>query len=450
MDCIQQSGSSAVMGCKVKRWCYTVDGVVFEGTSTLEENDEGEAVRIYKNADGEIVDKADYASEACVDCSKPVGVSLCNVQTLAQAIATAIAGNTSVPTPDIDYTSILDTISAHLEHIDGDQHEEVTHLEDVVDLLQRMRDEQLVTNDTLEQLNTSCEQSITYLEGIEQNTDELEAALLEVVSINSSILDSVDDLEGLIVAGNLLHVTTNNKLDEFMELFSPVDCSDFLVSDFYRLTGENPDNYMITEWKDTGKIYNRSHIGDAIDFVGTWDISPTNGLPIPEGDPEIVGELTTKVEYGGNSTKGESNVFHKLTSICVKTPTLVRFHNIKKDYATSLGSLAVNGNVVIPVEGVGQFDGKIAKLCPGINDLAMMCFDHNGGHSVIYLELSTDNGVTWHTLEDTPKWSHALRSECVKLKICKDTGLAYDLRTNDLVDLTTVEDCPCPDTRCSG
>jgi len=177
---------------KVKPWCYVIDGEVIKGTLIIEKDVDGDDVNVYRTADGLVVNPADYDEEVCVDCGDTKPVSICNLKSLSQSIAIAI--NEATPEP-IDYTPLLESIIEELQGVDENTDEIEAKLDAVVSSIDAGTANSAASVtllgdaiDELESLNTdttaivaSLGTVISNLEKIDANTDELESLLASVL-----------------------------------------------------------------------------------------------------------------------------------------------------------------------------------------------------------------------------------------------------------------------------
>lgn len=217
-----------------------------------------------------------------------------------------------------------------------------------------------------------------------------------------------------------------------------VPCSDFVVTDAYIMTNFLDGDLLSREWHDTKPALGTdATTADGRNFRETHDFS----LPVDTA--------TTINNFSLNDTDntGQELDIQVIDGfITVDSDMMVRYSGTTEGYwAVELGECC--GDLELLAESGGFFTTRTMEfeLPAGTHRIRLWNIDSGGSNSSAVFGYSTDGGVTY-TDDNTPPGiaigSSKPTEECVKVKVCKDTGEMSNLFTEEV--LTPSDLYPCP------
>ena len=225
-------------------------------------------------------------------------------------------------------------------------------------------------------------------------------------------------------------------------------CANFeLTSPLYTMVGDTELNGELRnrEWHDTqpaSALISDPDIATQVgrDFYANHDFGLT---------PDTVNTSTNLVLDDTNNTAVELDIQVKDGLVEVKNGGWFRYSGASEGYwAVYLDQCCTGKYQRIADSGGFAPDRTMEFYLPkGMHGLELVNIDSGGSNSSASFWYSTDNRATWIN-DNTPPTdiiafgSKKLEEKCIAVKICEDSGEAFDINTGQAVDLSKTYPCP--------
>lgn len=229
-------------------------------------------------------------------------------------------------------------------------------------------------------------------------------------------------------------------------------CTDFVTETLYQMVGDTELDGELRnrEWHDTQPA--SALISDPIvatqigrDFYANHDFTLT---------PDTDSTVTSLVLNDTNNTATELDIQTIDGIVEVKQGGWFRYSGSSEGYWAVYLAQCCKGELVRIADSGGFSPTRVMEfyLPKGTHQFRLVNIDSGGSNSSATFGYSLDSGITYINDNTPPKdvitfGSNKLEEKCISVKICKDSGEAFDLLTGDPVDLSTTY--PCSRLTCS-
>lgn len=222
-------------------------------------------------------------------------------------------------------------------------------------------------------------------------------------------------------------------------------CEDFALTKAFRLTGIN-GQLRSRQWHDTNPSTGTgSGLAEGQAHRNAHDFSL-----VPDSDINVTSLVLDDID----NTAAELDIQVIDGFIKLDQPVLARYTSSSEGYwAVELG--ACGGPMTDLAESGGFFNGRemVFPLPKGVHQIRLWNIDSGGSNSAATFGYSTDGGATWIN-DNTPPGielsTQQPTEECLTVKVCKDTGLLFDLLTGEALLESELTSCPCTCEPCCG
>ena len=233
------------------------------------------------------------------------------------------------------------------------------------------------------------------------------------------------------------------------------ECSEFVLTDLFRVDPSTSTGALVAnDYQLDAEGHDPVSLENSVADVAAWPVG-ADGVP----DPSTVGVLnatspqawatlnTNDVE----NTAGVDNADVQVIAgfVAVESDLMFRYSGVPEGYtAVYLDACCAGAKTLIyersqNIGGPGEQGDASGVLPSGIHAISIINYDANGTNSAANFQHSIDGGVSWSNGFPGVSLSAVKpKQECLKVKVCVDTGALIDLLSGEVLDSADLSACP--------